>query len=165
MCLCFAYIYVCVLFVCSAHGSWKRVLDFWNWSAVGSYHVGAGNWPLIPWKSSQCSRSPRTQSFLYMLNIFLELFSLFFYVSKCFPCMYIFVACTSLVPSEVSRGHWTSLNWNYRGLWTTTWVLRSKPRSLLEQQVLLTTKPSLQSVLFIFNFPSAKDQLCNYLYL
>lgn len=48
---------------------------------------------------------------------------------QCFACMFICTPHACLVPSEVKRGHWLTLDWNYREFSTPMWVVGSKPGS------------------------------------
>lgn len=52
-----------------------------------------------------------------------------FYVRECFPCMYVCVLRSCVVPTEFRGRHPISRNGSYRHLWTTMWVPRTEPWS------------------------------------
>lgn len=64
----------------------------------------------------------------------------YFVVCQTFSFVYSHVR---LEPGNGWRGCWMSWNWRYRQLWATLiWLLRTKPRSFEDQQVLIPISPS-----------------------
>ena len=81
-----------------------------------------------------------------------------FYVNGIWP------ACESVrpiyaVPTEARRGHHITRDCSYRQLWDTLWGLGTKPDSLKEHPVLLTTEPSLSSPVLCFDRRMIKTYL------
>lgn len=54
---CFAYIHVCAVYVCSAHGGYKRVADSLKlgFQMAVAQHIGARNQTRVLYKSNKCS--------------------------------------------------------------------------------------------------------------
>ena len=69
---------------------------------------------------------------------------------KCMLCTYACAPHAScLVLPETQKAPGFPLNWSYRWLWITVLVLGLEP-SPLEEQVLVTTDPSLQPLSLVF---------------
>lgn len=65
-------------------------------------------------------------------------------MNDCFVSIYACVLHACLVLLDSGGGCWIPWNWNYRWLWATMLGPGTKPRSLQEHQVHLTTESSLQ---------------------
>lgn len=142
--LMFLWTYLSFLEFC-LFGSWfsSRLKTVWwllmTWESV-LQHVDSG---VVP-KTTHVL-CPFFFSFLF----FKKLFYFVMYMDILPACLSVHVC---LVPRDAKRGQraWGPTELEFQWLWAAMWVLGLRPRSLKEQPVLLTSKPSLKLLFFIF---------------